>query len=356
MLRAAAIVMVLFSHVLWIYPVNTSTVRLIFELFGFWGVELFFVLSGFLIGTMLYKSYISETFSISTVLRFLKRRWFRTLPTYYLVLVLNIIIAFFIGYQIDNVTLYFFFLQNMLHKAPVFFPESWSLSVEEVAYLVLPFALLIGIASAHKNKAKRFFVVVLFLFTFFLLAKVFFNYMHTVLNLTDWSAHLKSVVIYRIDAILTGVVLAWFRYNFLSFWKRYQLFFLLLSAGIFSFLLFGVPYFNLTIEQVPFFWNICYLPLTSLGFAFLFPFFSEWNFSTAWFKTPIVITSKISYSIYLVHYSIILQLLKYFIDTTALSAVERYFLTFFYLVTTFLVSFALHQVYEKPMMNLRDKK
>lgn len=354
-LRASAILMVVSSHVLWIYPKSNNFIASVLELFGFWGVELFFVLSGFLIGSILYQSYVSDSFTLKAVFHFLKRRWFRTLPNYYLVLIANIFIAFFIGYQVDNIGLYFVFLQNFIHKSPVFFPESWSLSVEEFAYLLLPFALFFGTFGFVKNKSKRFLIIVFLLLIVFFFTKVIFNATCAISNLTDWNSNLKSIVIYRIDAILVGVLTAWIRFNFEAFWKKYKELFLFLGIGIFFFLLFGISSSNLRIEQSPFFWNVLYLPLTSLGFAFIFPIFSEWKLSNSFLKNPIVFVSKISYAIYLIHYSVILQLMKYFVDTTVLTSHQRHFFTILYLMITFLMAYILYRFYEKPMMNLRDK-
>jgi len=55
------------------------------------GVELFFVLSGFLIGTILISTIEKEQrFDVKSLFNFWKRRWFRTLPTYYFILIINI--------------------------------------------------------------------------------------------------------------------------------------------------------------------------------------------------------------------------------------------------------------------------
>src|SRR5450432_1247018 len=49
------------------------------------GVELFFVLSGFLIGSILLKIFNEPDFKFESVMNFFKRRWLRTLPNYYLI-------------------------------------------------------------------------------------------------------------------------------------------------------------------------------------------------------------------------------------------------------------------------------
>ena len=355
-LRAAAIIMVVCSHVLWIYPKSNAFIPTLFELFGFWGVELFFVLSGFLIGSILYKTFINENFTLKSVFHFLKRRWFRTLPNYYLVLLINIGIAFFIGYSIENIKSYFIFLQNFASKSPAFFPESWSLSIEEYTYLLLPISLFFVGLSKVKNKSKFFlFVIVAFILVFWM-NKFYYHSQHKISDLSEWNLNLKSVLIYRIDAILIGVLAAWFSFNFGVIWKKSKGVFAILGFGILFFLMFGLIPMNLTIEQNPFFWNVLYLSITSLAFAFLLPFFSEWKSFINPFSYPIELISKISYSIYLLHYSIILQLLKVFMDTTQMSTTERHFFTLIYLTITFLLSYILYRFYEKPMMNLRDKR
>ena len=355
-LRATAILMVVSSHVLWIYPKSNAFIPTLFELFGFWGVELFFVLSGFLIGSILYKTFVNENFTLNSVFHFLKRRWFRTLPNYYLVLILNILIAFFRGFSIENTGSYFLFLQNFASKSPPFFPESWSLSIEEFTYLLLPISLFFVGLSKVKNKSKMFLLVILALILVFWMNKFYYHSQLKISNLSEWNLSLKSVLIYRIDAILIGVLAAWFSFNYSSIWKQFKGVFALIGFAILFFLMFGIIPLNLTIEQNPFFWNVLYLPITSAAFAFLLPFFSNWKTFTNPILYPIELISKISYSIYLLHYSIILQLLKVFMDTTQISTTERHFFTFIYLTITFLLSYILYRFYEKPMMNLRDER
>jgi peptidoglycan/LPS O-acetylase OafA/YrhL len=356
MLRAAAILMVVCSHVLWIYPKSNAFIPTLFELFGFWGVELFFVLSGFLIGSILYKTFVNENFTSKSVFYFLKRRWFRTLPNYYLVLLLNILIAFFLGFSIENTGSYFLFLQNFTSKSPAFFPESWSLSIEEFTYLLLPFSLFFVGLVKMKNKSKAFLFVVVVLILVFWMNKFYYHSQHAIPNLSEWNLNLKSVLIYRIDAILIGVLAAWFSLNFDAIWEKSKGVFAVIGFGILFFLMFGILPLNLTIEQNPFFWNVLYLPITSIAFALLLPFFSSWKTFTNPILYPVELISKISYSIYLLHYSIILLLLKTFFDTSQMLDFERHLFTLVYLLITFLSSYLLYRFYEKPIMNWRDKR
>lgn len=62
-LRAIAIILVILSHALFFFiqafP-QYSIIKLISYFFGFWGVELFFILSGFLIGKILREQLINQ--------------------------------------------------------------------------------------------------------------------------------------------------------------------------------------------------------------------------------------------------------------------------------------------------------
>ena len=60
--------------------------------FGIYAIEFLFVVSGYLIGQILIKSFYSvESISFSTVKLFMMRRWFRILPMYYLAILIKFI-------------------------------------------------------------------------------------------------------------------------------------------------------------------------------------------------------------------------------------------------------------------------
>lgn len=357
LMRAIAILMVLSSHSLWIYPPSSNLISQICQLFGYWGVEIFFVLSGFLIGRILFLTFTQTDFKFAEVIRFLKRRWFRTLPNYFLVLLLNFAVAFLIGYSIESGWSYFLFLQNFSSPMLPFFTESWSLSIEEFAYVLFPTALLtITMVVKPANKSTFFLLLVLGFIVFFLMTKVVKALYFPMATVEEWNLGIKSVVIFRLDAIFVGILFSWISLNFFAFWKKCKLFFAFLGLCLMAFLFAVVGYFQLTFDTYPFFWHVFYLPLTSLTFAFFLPFFSDWKFlKWAFFQKIIIFISIISYSIYLLHYGIVLQLMKYFFPTDGMPFNSLHFYTLVYLLITITLSYVCYRFYEKPMTNLRDK-
>lgn len=355
-MRATAILMVLSSHCLWIYPESNSFFAQLLKLFGFLGVEIFFVLSGFLIGKILFQSFLNTDFSFSDVKNFLRRRWFRTLPSYFLVLLINIIIGGIVGYEMESLWKYFFFIQNFSHAMPAFFPESWSLSVEEWAYVILPLSMLaVAYFVKPKNKSLFFVVFLSLLLVLSLWAKIN-RYENTVnANLNDWNVSLKAVVIYRLDAIFYGVLSSWIYCQYPSFWKKNKMVFL--AAGIFGllFIFFGFAKMALTAESQNAVLYTIYLPIISIAIALFLPFLSRWKTEKSLLKKPIVFISLISYSIYLLHYSVILQLLKHFMPVAEFSKTQLHIFTFAYLIVTIAFSFWFYKFYEKPIMDLREK-
>ena len=96
-IRALAIIMVLCSHsTLLLFPNQDTTLLTAIRFFGAIGVDLFFVLSGFLIGGIILKQLKEGKVSFKDFLYFWTRRWFRTLPNYFLILILNILVFYFL--------------------------------------------------------------------------------------------------------------------------------------------------------------------------------------------------------------------------------------------------------------------
>lgn len=127
--RSLAILCVLVSHGLWILQEPGHHYALRFG--GQFGVELFFVLSGFLIGTILLK-HCDAGLKPRDIGQFWVRRWLRTVPAYFIVLL-------FLWLAMGRFDwTYFVFLQGVLRYDFVVLPVSWSLIIEEWFYLIFP--------------------------------------------------------------------------------------------------------------------------------------------------------------------------------------------------------------------------
>lgn len=356
-MRAIAILLVVFSHTLWIVPSAKGFIPDLLKLGGVLGVEIFFVLSGFLIGKIIYKIFVSHEFNLNKVKYFWVRRWFRTLPNYYLILLLNIIIAICLGTELpNNLWQYFFFLQNFVWEMPIFFTESWSLPIEEFAYIIGPLLLyVLFLFKLKMNRSKLFGLVTILIILFFNVTKIIYNFNVGQSDMNFWNANLKAVTIYRIDAIYIGVFAAYLSMIIPKLWLKSRKLFFVFGVIIFLALNYYITIKNVVIETSPLFWNILYLPINTIAIGFGLPLLSNIKSGLKIIRTPITTISIISYSMYLLHYSVIMQLLKYFIPTNGLSTINISFYISGYLLLTVLLSYILYRVFEKPMMDVRDK-
>lgn len=152
-LRASAIVGVLLGH-----EITMTGIPIVGDLGS--GVDLFFVLSGFLIGRIYFRDSRKPSF---TLRRFWMSRWWRTLPPYAAALLLYTIVRHTTASLAPPPPplpwYYGVFLQNYLGITG--FGPSWSLCVEEHFYLALP---LIGWAIARGLGRRSFRYVLPFCF------------------------------------------------------------------------------------------------------------------------------------------------------------------------------------------------
>jgi peptidoglycan/LPS O-acetylase OafA/YrhL len=130
--------------------------------FGWCGVDLFFVMSGFLISSILLSNRDSANFFKT----FYIRRFSRIIPIYYLLLVIFFILkhtsiydpSAYIFKNDIPLPYYFLFLQNFAmtsvnHFGPEAITPTWSLAVEEQFYLIIPF-----IVYYLKPKHLKYFI------------------------------------------------------------------------------------------------------------------------------------------------------------------------------------------------------
>jgi peptidoglycan/LPS O-acetylase OafA/YrhL len=356
LIRATAISLVVFSHLSWIVPNAQGIIRDLMAISGVIGVEIFFVLSGFLIGKIIYRLYTSDDFSFKIVAYFWVRRWFRTLPNYYLALLLNVALTLYIGLNLPSkLWTYFFFVQNFSSEIPYFFMESWSLSIEEFAYLIGPLLLYFSLfIKTTISKSQQFLFVTLAIIGVFFVTKCYYAMNDDVKTMVFWNSNLKALVIYRIDAVYYGVFAAYVSIVKLKFWQNVKYVFFVLSVLMLAAINILVPIFQLFIESHSVFWNVFYLPLNSIAILLALPLFSQLHNCPKILGKPITFISVTSYAIYVLHYSIILQWMKYKWPTENLSKFDIGIYIVTYLGLTILASYMLYRLFEKPMTDIRD--
>lgn len=144
--RAAAISAVVVFHVVQMSPISGTLIAEVTR-YGQYGVDLFFALSGWLIGTLFWQEY--KTHGNVELSRFWSRRAIRTIPPYAIALMVSwAAVRYTRGLSFDFG--YLVFAQNYYQAIP-FFLVSWSLCVEEHFYFVAPiFAhILVAIQGIH---------------------------------------------------------------------------------------------------------------------------------------------------------------------------------------------------------------
>ncbi|KXV14668.1 lipopolysaccharide modification acyltransferase [Gluconobacter oxydans] len=176
---------------------------------GFYGVMLFFVLSGFLIGTIML-DLLERGTSLKGWGVFLLRRWLRTLPAYYFWLfALLIPLAYFGPYGVPwdearHALPWFLTLTQNLGWPMVsnWYGVTWSLCVEEWFYIAFP-ALLLTLLACRIRPATAFGTT---LAAFFIVPLCWRLSLPTAVN---WDEVTSKIVPCRFDSIAWGIAAAW---------------------------------------------------------------------------------------------------------------------------------------------------
>ena len=361
-LRGASIVIVLSNHAL--IGFFFSTGRLRFEgalgavsAFSVIAIEWLFVLSGYLIGAMMIRSFESGGSFWESAKDFWLRRWFRTLPNYYLFVLINIFIVW-IGWHNGVFDYSFLYFSQNLYKeeiSPHFFGESWSLALDEWFYFLMP--ILLGSLFCVKRMGNkwRFFGVAIFLIAFPVAARL----LHSApLDFLEWDAKIRRITLYHLDATGWGVLAASVNKWCPLWWRSMQR----LKAGFGVFLMFlglmlVASFFDgYLVEGVDrklvSVWCISFMALgTFLVMPWLTQGFEGFSVVTAMVER----LSMYSYSIYLSHFPLIFVFLHFFPVTADTSASGLFFVMMGWIFSVFLVSAFVYHFFEGPAANLRDR-
>ena len=335
--RVAAIFFVLAAHF-----VNSL------EFVGFWGVELFFALSGYLIGHIIYRTMVvPERLDLKIIFNFWKRRWYRTLPNYYLVLILMIFFHLYVTRDFQDfsfVLKYLWFGQDFLARSQIFYGVSWSLCIEEWFYFLFPLLLLLF--HLLKSNGK---VSVLLSVSLLVAASLTIRYI-----MVDHSPNiqLRGITIARLDAIAFGVLISFFTNEYKAIAKlRWILFFI----GIIS--LFCCIYFLYFSSST--FIQAKHHPLMLLfapfSCALLLPAISTVSLPGSRLSSIRAIVSSLSlwsYSIYLIHIPVLITTYHVF-DFIRDTTIGNIFSKCLGLAFTILFSALLYKFWEHPLTRKR---
>ena len=353
--RTVAIVFVLLHH--WVPQLKKSIPDYIayFNFLSFYGVEIFFVLSGFLIGNILVKTYNTEpSFNFGVIKKFWIRRWLRTLPLYYLIVIVNLLLLHK-ALPWQTIARYFVFLQFPFRFSFAFFPESWSLCIEEWFYLTFPiclffFSLILG---NKVSKRKTVLISVLSFIAIVLLVRCFQVYR---LN-PIWNQGITKTTFFRLDSIAFGVLGALLYNRSKELWHKYKNIaltggILLLAASFFIFIKdIAINYYYQT-GDASFFSKTFFYMLVNGGVLLALPFFYYVNIQNNIIRSVILFTSKISYSLYLTNLIVATQLTKYY-PGSGIKHALIYLVVF--LALTYLFSTITYNLIEVKFLNLRDR-
>lgn len=353
-LRALAIIFVVAGHGEYLMPRGRYKY---INFFLFDGVSIFFVLSGFLIGGILIKELKENRLNSKLIINFWIKRWFRTLPNYFLILTILILLnsVFNNNFNIYDYKRYFLFSQNLFSAHPDFFPEAWSLSVEEWFYLLIPIALFISIKGIKISIDNS----VLFTAFIIIISITLFRYFRyntlTIDEFSVWDKTFRKQVFTRLDSLMYGVIGAYIYCHNVLFWNKYRVQFLVLGLTLFIFMkfyLFAFKDFGL--------YNCVFsFSFSSIATLFTLPYLSSVEKGNGFFFKLLTYTSLISYSMYLVNLTLVQKWILGNIEWSILENFNGYFFLLtrysLYWLLTISISILIYKYFEIPIMNLRDK-
>ncbi len=359
-LRAVAILAVMLFHTNYLQPLLLQPLGE----FGWMGVDLFFVLSGYLIGSQLLKPFTRGQRPSLTA--FYRRRAFRILPAYWVVLALYY--AWPQWREAPEIAPAWQFLTFTLNLVIDYgryhaFSHAWSLCVEEHFYLILPIlALWMMRPNAVKTRAFQTTAILLALVAAGIALRAFIL-VHILrpigLDGERFGPTYIETLYYptwvRLDPLLAGVTLALLKLFRPAQWNR-------IAAHGHALLLSGLALVGLAcylmhdrfegLTGVGALGNIIGYPVLALGLAALVASALSLNGWLARIRIPgAQLIATLAFSLYLTHKEIV-RLTRHVLP--ALTAINTWRALPIYAVACAAAAAILYFAVERPFMQLRD--
>lgn len=216
-LRAIAIILV------YIYHLGFIAHKPVFDI-GWVGVDLFFVLSGYLIGNQIFIDLAHKRkFSLKI---FMLRRLFRTLPNFCVILAFYFCIDGFREQAIlPPLWKLLTFTANFGLKTGTAFSNVWSLCIEEQFYLTLP---LLALIIYHTKSIKFAWYLIAFTLIGGMLLRAYMWLTYTngifanpeLFDYKNYYTYIYYFTFCRLDSILCGVIIALVRNFYSQTWYK----------------------------------------------------------------------------------------------------------------------------------------
>lgn len=348
LVRALAILMVLLAHGRALLPVHWE--RQWFAIGGFFGVELFFVLSGLLVGGILLRLYAEQpargTRTWPLIRGFWIRRWFRTLPNYFLFLLLNISLFQWLFGPHAYDWRYFLLLQNLAWPSPPMMPEAWSLAVEEWFYLSLPL-IFAGFLLLPLPRPRALLLAALVYIALFTL----FRFGWVLEPGPRWGPDVRRVTAFRLDAIGYGVLIAYLLHFYpdrVARWRAAMAWAGLAVTAAALYLYIDGVILGPT-EAIHRTWLFS---ITGAGLALLLPWFAGLRCPWPRVSAAVLFVSTTSYAMYLTHLAFAIPLARDYVAPHFAGWIGPYAV---YLAATLIVSALVYRYFEHPVTELRER-
>lgn len=348
LLRALAVLLVVGNHMTVCPPETNFYVNkftLLWNRGGWVGVDLFFVLSGFLISGLLFGEY--QKSNDLNIKRFLIRRGFKIYPAFWFLMAVTCVVAVFYKFGFYRLGLLgeLLFIQNY---APHLWEHTWTLAVEEHFYIglcILFFALL----KFKKSDAENPFAIVPKIFVVLAVCCLLLRFVTEMYLPFQYGRNIEPTHL-RLDSLFFGVFLSYlWHFENLSeneFIRRNR--FLIGLSGV----LLLLPAFILQLETHVWIATIG-LTLFYLGSGMLLIFALKTNFSRIPLANLIAYIGTFSYSIYLWNAPVQDWLSKAMENSSGKD--NWFFYAGVYLSATFLIGILTSKIIEYPILKIRNK-
>jgi peptidoglycan/LPS O-acetylase OafA/YrhL len=364
-LRVLAIVTVVQYHVTWIFwgeqGIALHRGFVDGSLVLFFGMDLFFILSGFLIGSILLRSL--ERNGTQDLRRFYLRRILRTFPSYYVVLTVLALALPLTAMQRKHLPFEYVYLTNFvsLHRPDIVMFWGWSLALEEQFYLAVPLLFFV-LHRLRSDRARIGLLAVLWISALVVRLVIYYRWV-------PWNDFVLYGALYfrtytRFDTLVAGILLAFVHQKYgdvIGRWLEHPRHRAMLALPALACLwllvrpsMFGAEHVQLvhvfswgTVTSVMY---LCALPLLLHGDGLVHRALSAPFFRRA---------ATLGYGVYLVHIPLIDH-----VFVPAAKALEKRHVSMLFvwpaslaatMLASFAIAYAMHVLIEKPALRLRQR-